>query len=168
MDDLRDDDRILRVLRRSRKSLAPGDVFVFCAPALDTRYFFGRVIRTDAVGGGFTGPHNLVYLYRDGSPDKAVPREFSPHRLLTPPLIVNRTPWTSGVFETLANVPLTHKDVLAQHCFYSLSRHGRCYDEYGNSVPVRSEPCGPAVLTPYPAVEGPIFSGLKELRGEAQ
>lgn len=131
----------LRVLRPSRERLAPGDVFAL-SPQKD-RYLFGRVVRTDAI---CLGPGAiLIYLYRAESPTTTPPAVLSHEELLTPPILINRLPWSRGYFETIENRPASD-DVYPRHCFRD--SRGRFFDEFRNELkePSRGVPVGDAGL----------------------
>jgi len=129
----------LRILRRTRKTLKPGDIFVL--QARDHEFVFGRVIRTDARHGGFE-ECVLVYIYAAFSADKSGPSELDRDRLLIPPLLTGKYMWTRGYFEPVGSRPLEQDDVLPQHCFYSFRWGESYYDEFNNRLPERVEPCG--------------------------
>ena len=142
----------LQVLKRSRRALEPGDVFVAKPP--DGIYLFGRVIRTDALG-----PMEalLVYVYDVRSPIKEIPDQLSPDSLLFPPAFTNSLGWRHGRFETIGNVPLGSGDVLKHHCF---SAAGRFYDDDGRTLAGQSEPCGPGGVQSYRMLDDRISDAL--------
>lgn len=135
-----------RVLRPSRRSLNPGDVFVMGLPT--GRYLFGRVISTSArwsraEGSGTT---NLVYVFEHQSADKKPPGRVHLHvnRLLIPPQLINRLGWSQGYFETLETLPFEDGEVLAVHCFESNARAAgpRWFDDQANELPEPVPPVG--------------------------
>lgn len=148
----------LSVLKPSRKALKPGDVFALRMP--DGRYGFGRVIRTDAEIGPMTGCV-LIYVYRVRSDTMEVPdrAELSPDRLLIPPVMTNKLPWSRGYFEVIANLPTGPGEELAQHCFLSAAR-GTYFDEFGHQLPGPVEPVGDYALHSYRTLDDQISDAL--------
>ena len=150
----------LRVLRKSRKKRAPGDVFVM-SPR-DSLYVFGRVVSVEAhwTVGGDLPPVNLIYVYEQTStsPELPPPDAMRPGRLLIPPSLINNLPWSRGYFETLANVPLGAGDVLEIHCFQG--DPGNSYDEFSRRLRGRHEPCGIWGLGSYRTVDDAVSEAL--------
>ena len=151
----------LRVLQPSRKATRPGDVFAMQLP--DQQFVFGRVVSTEArwtpaIG---AGPAILIYIYRGRSvtadiPDRAA---MSVERLLVPPIMTNRRPWSRGYFQTQGNLPLEAGDVLPSHCFLSASR-GRYFDEQGNELPEPVEPVGDHALHSFRTIDDQVSDAL--------
>lgn len=137
----------LRVLQPSRRKRRPGDVFVYQMP--DLRFRYGRLIATDARIGGF--PANLVYLYKGEANTKLPIPNFSPSRLLVPPLGTNQKPWTLGYFEVLESRPLAQADLLPIHCFRD--SRGWCFDEHGRQLEQAVEPCGEYALHSFRTID---------------
>ena len=144
------------VLKKSRKPLKAGDVFVFKMPA--TPFFFGRVIRTDALIGPIRD-NTLIYLYRASSPDKTKVPELSKNELLVPPIMTNRQAWLKGYFENVANRPLKPEELLESHCFFD-DIWGRFYDDQNNELPGRIEPCGEYGLHSYRTIDDAVSKAL--------
>lgn len=151
----------LRVLKPSKKKPMPGDVFAL--QLAGEQFLFGRVISTDAQWtlAESAGPAVLIYIFRDRSDDKAVPDRslLRPERLLVPPIMTNRLPWSRGYFETVANMPLAPGDVLAQHCFLSASR-GRYFDEHGTELAGPIEPVGDHGLHSFRTIDDQVSAAL--------
>jgi len=147
----------LRVLRPSRKRLAPGQIFVMLPR--DDKYLFGRVISTVAKWGP-SASANLIYVFKVRSDSKIPPdsSELRANRLLIAPLIINRLPWSRGYFETIATRPLVEGDVLKRHCFRS--SYGRYYDEQSRELSAPSEPCGDWGLHSYRTIDDEISDAL--------
>lgn len=150
----------LRVLKPSRKKPREGDVF---AMQLVDQFLFGRVISTEArwaLGQG-ADPAVLIYIYHDPSTEKDVPERSSlrPDRLLVPPVMTNKLPWSRGYFETLTNITLESDEVLAQHCFLSASR-GRYFDENGADLGGGVEPVGDYGLHSYRTIDDQLSHAL--------
>jgi hypothetical protein len=150
----------LRVLKRSRPKLTPGDVFIL-SPAPD-RFLFGRVILADLPSGRAPMPTaNLIYIYASDAPTPSpVPFDsLAPDNLLLPPEFINRKPWTMGYFQNIAHVPLRSPDLLSQHCFWDVTR--KMYrDERGARLTRRSEPCGVWALGSYRILDDLISDAL--------
>lgn len=147
----------LRVLRPSRAKLRPGHLFVM-SPS-NRRYLFGRVIRTDALIGPMSGCI-LIYIYRYSSESKESPprSELGPDRLLVPPIMINRIPWSRGYFGIMAHLPLAGDDVLDQHCFRDFT--GRYYDADNHELPAPVEPVGDYGLASYRIVDDEVSDAL--------
>lgn len=148
----------MRVLSPSRRRLQAGDVFVTLWP--DDDYLFGRVVDTEADAGFSTYDMNLIYVYsvRSREPELPEREELRPDRLLIPPLIINRLPWSRGYFQTIANVDLDETDLLAQHCFEDWQ--GKLRDEKGRPLASRSEPCGQAGLHSFRTFDDDVSRAL--------
>jgi hypothetical protein len=146
----------LRVLKKSQRQPELGDVFVM---QLDSaNLLFGRVVSIDAnplgVGGGI-----LIYIYRAKAPSKTSVPTLDRNRLLIPPLITNKLPWSRGYFEHIQSRPLEVGDVLTQHRFWDPLR-GIFRDEQGNVVPDPSEPCGTWGLHSFQTIDDELSKAL--------
>lgn len=137
----------MRVLKPSRRKPASGDIFALQLP--DGRYLFGRVIYADLPLENAPMPGSyLIYVYDHVSREKRPELDqLGPHRLLLPPIFINRMPWTKGYFETIDNLTLSDDDLLAQHCFRRWT--GDYMDEQGHRIPAPAEPCGDWGLSSY-------------------
>lgn len=151
----------LRVLRPSRKAPLPGDVFAVQVP--DSSYRFGRVIRDDATWtlAEGAGPAVLIYIYKVRASELAMPsrEELRPARLLLPPMMTNRLPWTRGYFATVDHLLLDEADVLSQHCFLSASR-GIYLDADGHVLDSPSQPVGDFGLHSFHTIDDAISDAL--------
>jgi hypothetical protein len=137
----------MQALRRSRKPLRPGDIFVYRLKNLD--FGFGRVIRTETGVFLTVSPGTcLVYFYSAVFRDKYPIPPLSRNKLLLPPKIIGGELWTLGYFENVGHEPLGREDVLPVHCFHS-DIQGCYFDEYARPLRKRSEPCGSWGLTGY-------------------
>lgn len=150
-----DDAMRLKVLKPSRKKLNRGDIFVMQPE--ENLYVFGRVIRTDAMIGPFTGC-NLIYVYDAHSSTKDNVPELRPSRLLVSPIMTNRQAWLKGYFETVARSPLTPEDILPQHCFRS--SNGDYFDEANHQLPGPVEPVGDWGVASYASIDQEVRSSL--------
>lgn len=129
------DELILEKLKSSRKLLKNGDVFVLKPKGKP--YYFGRVINTKTQIGGFEDVI-LCYIYDASSADKNEIPDISKDKLLIPPFGIDRSPWSSGVFEVVGSIHLTDEDMLPVHVFKS-PLSNTFYDEYGNEISSPSE-----------------------------
>jgi hypothetical protein len=146
----------LKVLKRSRKELNPGDIFAF--QIKEGEYMFGRVIRTDAMIHSMEDCI-LIYIYNDVSKDKNNIPKLDKNNLLIPPIMTNKRPWTMGYFETIDHKPLIEVDVLQPHCFRDPT-FGKYYDEYNNELPSKIKPCGMQALHSYRTIDDEISDAL--------
>jgi len=146
----------LRVLKKSRHIPQAGDIFVMQLP--DTHYLFGRVININANPLG-VGEAILIYIY-DIQMNTPYPIPcFIDSKLLVPPMMTNRLPWTKGYFMHLEHRILEKKETLGQHCFLDNIRN--CYrDEYGNKIKKCIEPVGVWGLDSYRTIDDAISEAL--------
>ena len=146
----------LRVLKRSRRQPEVGDVFAMQMG--DAPFHFGRVISTNAnplgVGSGI-----LVYFYQATSACKTSVPPLDPKRLLIPPLITNKLPWSQGYFEHIQTVPIAISEVLPQHRFWDpLKEVFR--DEQGNLAMDPSVPCSTWGLHSFRTIDDELSKAL--------
>jgi len=145
----------LQVLKKKRHTPKPGDVFAMRLPNM--KYLFGRVVNANAnplgVGGAI-----LIYVYQMMLETMEPPSDLSADRLLLPPMMTNRLPWSRGYFAHLENRPLVDSDLLDQHCFKSSS--GKYFDEYRNPLPGPTEPVGEFGLHSYRTIDDAISKAL--------
>jgi len=104
-------------------------------------------------------PAILIYIYSARSQRKEAPplEQLSLKRLLIPPLMTNRRPWTEGYFENVMWQPLTPDDVLPQHCFRA---NGKYYDEQSREIDRAVEPCGIWGLESFRTIDDGISMAL--------
>ena len=128
----------LQFLKKSR--LKAGDVF---AVSIDNSYLFGRVVRSKLpFGESPFGGSNLIYLYNVRSSNAEIDYSMlTPDRLLIPPMYVSDILWSQGYAKKIVNLPVSEKDLLPQHCFYSPA-HDSYYDDKGVKLSRKIEPCG--------------------------
>lgn len=151
----------LQVIRPSRKKPQAGDLFRLRPLGAELH---GRVIATDAV----IGPMRdviLIYVYEGSTAIGTAPSlaDLRPPRLLTPPIMTNRLPWSRGYFETIENLEMTAEDRLAQHCFCRASigtEPSAYFDEYSNRLPHRVEPLGEWGLHSYRTIDDAVSTAL--------
>ena len=161
----------MQLLRKSRKIQKPGDIFTLQLP--DKRYVFGRVIRTDvnlkpllSLVTKKKKPDEepkmlLVYIYKVLSNNKNDVPKLDKNELLIPPQVINRLGWARGYFETITNQLLQKEDILSQHCFLMVWE-GKTYyfDEEGNRLPNRIEPCGISGVGNYRIIDDLVSENL--------
>lgn len=149
----------MRVLRSSREQRVPGDFFAYEMPDGVRRY--GRLIaRSVGIGNMEPTPvQHLVYFYGAGAEGEFDPGKCDPHRLLVPPLVVNQKPWTLGLFERVARLPLRAGDVLPSHGFYCGWRN-QYFDEMSREISQPAGPCGEFGLHSYLTVDRCLSEAL--------
>ena len=150
----------LEFLKKSRKELKPGDIFVLKPKGHD--YYFGRVISTTA-NSGFGPPKAiLIYIYNVTSKDKNQIPKLDKNNLLIPPKMINRLGWSRGFFENVAFKELTKDDILDVHCFRIPSLKGfsegrfskeRYVNEKGEELDGPHEPVGLCGVGNYRVVD---------------
>ncbi|HEX3343801.1 MAG TPA: GNAT family N-acetyltransferase [Polyangiaceae bacterium] len=116
----------------------------------------GRVVSTSAVVGPTHGCL-VVYLYRD---EVARPKR---ERLLVPPILTTRGPWSRGYFAHLRSEPLLPGDYFERHVFRD-ARGGLVDDEARPlDAPEAGEPVGEWRLFDVEAIEGAVAAALARL-----
>lgn len=145
----------LAVLRKSRPTLRTGDIFVMRPPV--GGYLFGRVIELNTKIFD-VGCWILIYIYDARSDQKRQIPELRRDRLLVPPVITNRLPWTRGYFEQLEHRNMVVSDRLPQHCFKN--SWGQYFDETGRRLPGPTEPVGVWGLSSFRAIDESISKAL--------
>jgi hypothetical protein len=114
----------------ARRAAQIGDVFAVRASHADG--LLGRVVSTSAIVGPTHGC-NLVYIYRAGA-------DLSRDRLLVPPMMTTRAPWSRAYFDFVRSEPLLPGDFFERHCFRDA--RGRLYDEESRPLEAAFEPVG--------------------------
>lgn len=146
----------LALLQPSRRVLENGDIFVMQPP--DGLYVYGRVVDIEALAESDMSSCVLIYLYAKRSQLKrSIPRP-NPQKLLLPPLITNRLPWTRGYFEYLETRKLTPRDVLPQHCFSTPD--DEYFDEKARPLKEPVEPVGQAGLHSLKSIDDEVSLAL--------
>nr|HPG67948.1 hypothetical protein [Candidatus Hydrogenedentota bacterium] len=96
----------------------------------------------------------VIYIYQHITANKKPPSELRKEDILLLPKIINHLPWGRGYFETVANWPIREGDVYERHCFKdTIYKIPKYYDELGNEVPNRFEPCSFFGLSSYAVVD---------------
>jgi hypothetical protein len=136
----------------ARRAPQIGDVFSIRGTGVQ-----GRVVSTSAIVGPTHGCL-LVYVYADaGRPSR--------DRLLLPPLLTTRAPFSHGLFEFVKSRPLLPGDYFERHAFRDAQ--GNLYDEEARPLTPTSAadvPVGEWTLQPADAVERAVaraFSSSK-------
>ena len=148
--------RNMQILKKSRKEVCQGDIFVFKLKK-ENVFRFGRVIKVNVKIGGIDNLI-LIYLYKASSESKNDIPLLNPDELLIPPLATEKTPWTSGYFETVESRPLTSEDVLPFHHFKGYK--DRFFDDEGAPVSSPKEPIGIWGLHSVGAIDNEISDAL--------
>lgn len=149
----------LQVLRPSRKVLHSGDIFVW--RILRSDFGFGRVVKTDCHEVDEPPNMILIYIYKSRSSAKEPVPELCCDKLLLPPKLINRLPWSRGYFEVIENRPLGAGDVLPVHCFHDKSWVKETYvNEYGIKLQRRTEPCGLFAMSSFRTIDTAISEAL--------
>ena len=150
----------LAVLKKSRKRLHPGDVFALKLRQ-ESVFRFGSVIDTDAVAFAPEGGAILIYVHRYASPEKSLPpvEELTPDRLLLPPMMTNRLPWSRGYFETIGNVSVEEAPTLPRHCFWHVGWK-KYLDEKRRELSAPIEPVGVYGLHSYRTIDDALSSAV--------
>ena len=148
----------LKVIKRSRRPLAPGDIFAMQPP--NGSYLFGRVIEVDLPRERAPMPGaSLIYIYRttaeSPTPELSL---LTRDDLLVPPIFTNRLGWTRGYFVSVAHRELTADDLLPQHCFRRWT--GEYLDQFGKLRPGPVEPCGDWGLSSYRGIDDQVSDAL--------
>ena len=148
----------MRVLSPSRKKNGAGSVFAL--QMLDGLFSFGRLVNTD-VNAGMGPGAQLIYVFEYRSESKDLPHrsELRSERLLLPPLMTNRLPWSRGYFETIAELPFEDGEILKQHCFRD-SVFDRYRDEQGNELPGPVQPIGSYGLDSFRTIDDAVSRAL--------
>ena len=146
----------LAVLRKTRRKLEVGDIFVMQPP--DGLFLYGRVVDTDA-NPCFVGGAVLIYIYRVRSTTKTPIPDLLREQLLLPPMMTNKRPWTMGYFEHLTHRPMSATDRLPKHCFRDTIRGGY-RDEKANRFQHPVEPIGDFGLHSFRTIDDAISKAL--------
>lgn len=151
----------LEKLAVSRRKPCVGDVFV--VKPVGHPYFFGRVIRDDALPLGKEGGCALLlYVYNVHAESlAAVPARLSRDNLLIVPTFSNSLGWRHGYFQTVRTGALGEGDVLDVHCFRQpfMSPTG-LIDEYARPLPKGTPSIDLAGLDSYRTIDVAISKAL--------
>lgn len=145
-----------------RRPVIEGDVFDI--QVYDFGVVFGRVAM---VSQRFCGFSNVLMLYIfDPRIDSLAGRPAcDPRHLLIPPQFSDRGCWTKGFFRTVEHRAIQPHELLSQHCFElpafkTVIPKPLYYDENGNLLAHRYEPCGIAGFSPAGAIESKVVEAL--------
>ncbi len=150
------DDLIFKFIKKSRRKPLPGDYFYF--ELLDGAIYIGRVIRNNAC---MLTIHdmNVIYTYNVSLTSIENIPKLTPSQLLIPPIIANNQGWLKGYFCFLNNSVLEEEDILPIHCFESPINYF-CYNEFGERLPERIEPCGVWGIASHATIELEVKTAL--------
>jgi hypothetical protein len=147
----------LQVLKPSRRPPRRGDIFAL-SPRPGT-VLFGRVIATDARVGSMKAI--LVYIYDVRQAEVGPPAEKLV-RLLLPPILVNRLPWSRGYFQTVATAEIPSGELLPVHAFRD--SRGRLFDEHSNPISGTLGPVGQHGLHSFRSLDDAVSDALGFVR----
>lgn len=136
-----------------RRAPQIGDVFSIRGTSL-----LGRVVSTSAIVGPTHGCL-LVYVYAD-------PKRFSRDRLLLPPLLTTRAPFSHGLFAYVKSLPLLPGDYFEPHAFRDAK--GALYDEEGRPIDAADAPVGDWTLQQADAIERAVATALSASTSRSQ
>lgn len=110
----------LAVLKRTRKGIETGDVFVLSLDGI--QYFYGKVLEANIKHLNseewFNGCH-LIFIFKEKSKQKNLEGFRGNYdNLLIGPRIVTSQYWSRGWFEKVGNVPLTEEDISLDYGFW--------------------------------------------------
>jgi hypothetical protein len=152
---------------KSRKKPKPGDIFAVTVEP-DLQVVFGRVVCTDAHASAFRegwSGANLIYLFRPVAESRVPPRTLSVDSLLCPPILTSNEGWSQGAFETVGNREFEAGERLGRHCFeIAAFNPPRYFDERGNELSKRSDPCGQLGITTLRGIERLVGGALANIR----
>ena len=124
---------------KATRKVNPGDVF--CIKLRDL-YYWGRVIKTDAVdtcmGGGIC---MVIYIYKNPTSTPTLPanRDWSYSNLLLKPIQTLKAGWTGKFYYNVGvNIPITREEANRTHYYLKLGDNPCVVDDYGNEQPFRS------------------------------
>jgi hypothetical protein len=122
--------------KRSYKNPVPGDLFIFRTDNPKCSIGIGCVVIVDAKC-LFYENCIIIYIYDEwiSTIEDLNESNLKKDKLLLPPIIIDKSPWTKGYFQTIKNLELTDEDIFINHCFKHIN--GKYYDEYANEL---SEP----------------------------
>lgn len=139
-------------------------------PVASGRWLFGRVISTKAHASAFDDSWSdciLLYVFRHLSSTGDPPRILLATDLLIPPIISSHELWQQKRCELVENRPFKLGEVLAQHCFEPpIWTPPRYFDDKGNRLSHRIEPCGVYALTTLHGLEVAIQEAVQRITDE--
>jgi len=142
---------------RSRKRPRVGDLFYI--EMVTGQFVMGRVVRTDARV--FADENLLLYFYHPAQQSPDLIRPPIKPELLIAPRATNWQGWLKGYYTTIGNYSLAPEELLLQHCFEKhFANPGHYYDEYGNELDRRYEPCARWGLDSYRTIDDELSEAL--------
>lgn len=111
----------LNLIKRKRKEINEGDVFVLSPK--EGLYFYGKVLeaKTNYIHkDSFMYGQYVIFIFKCKTNSISM-ENFKPNygELLIPPAIVDKGYWTQGLFYTIGNIPLTEEEKNLDYGFYS-------------------------------------------------
>jgi hypothetical protein len=110
-------------------------------------------------GSALTGL-NLIYIYDAQRPSADPPpdADLIPSRLLVPPIMTNRLPWSRGYFETVDRREAHSQLLLNVYCFRD--SRGRYFDERGDELTAPIEPVGERGVHSFRTIDDLVSDAL--------
>ena len=124
LDNFRNFDYQLKVIKRKRPKLKIGDVFLLSP--IDNIYFYGKVMKVDIKtihNDTFVEGMQSVLIHKCKTQSLTLD-DYHPKYddLLIEPAIVDISYWNKGLFYNVGNVPLTDEEKILDYGFYRSSR----------------------------------------------
>ena len=146
----------MKILKKRRVKPVVGDVFVF--QIIDDCFHWGQVVSITADVGGFENCI-LIYIYSTSTHNDVDIPKFKLSELLIPPVATNELPWKKGYFKFVVNKELLPNGLLDVHCFNDVVFR-KYFDDKGNELDERSEPCGTYGLDSYASIDDLVSEAL--------
>ena len=113
----------LKVIKRTKKPISSGDVFILC-PRIGI-YFYGKVLQDHILhinNDTFVNGKNVIFIFRCKSTQPTMDN-FNPNynELLIQPAIVDESYWHRGFFYTISNKPITEEELRLDYGFYAIN-----------------------------------------------
>lgn len=136
---------------KTRKRLAvPGDLFGI--HVVDIGWLFSLVVDDKARLGDDWIDLFIIYIFAEVSPSITSVPVLDKRRLLFNPIATNPTPWRSGHFQFISNIPLTTQNTWQRHCFYH-PWWNKYYDERGVEIQGKFLPCSVRAMSNVKSIE---------------
>ena len=136
--------------KKRRKKPVRGDLFAL--EVKDHGWYAGRVIKeqpSDFPGdtGSMWGDVYLVYIYKHKYDECPVSFELPmAPELLTPPLVLDSSFWSKGIFVPMGHSVLEPSEVLGSHCFWSSTKQV-FFNDVGEVLDEPVRPCDSSGVT---------------------
>lgn len=113
----------LLVLKRSRREVKDGDIFVLSP--IEGTYFYGKVLMANIKNPMYNGYH-VIFIFRNKSDSKDINNYIADYdNILCGPVIVEGGYWRLGYFETIGNIPLTEEEKNLDYGFLKMDHQNR-------------------------------------------